>query len=109
MKTSYSLAILLFALIATTVFTSASQAFQEGRFSNQFDDLFADENEDLGPEYSFSGDFTVEQGKRTGTLNVILDIKDGWHGYSQKKLSGQSPTKIDVKPGAEFNLSLIHI
>ena len=104
MKTSYSLAILLFALIATTVFTSASQAFQEGRFSNQFDDLFADENEDLGPEYSFSGDFTVEQGKRTGTLNVILDIKDGWHGYSQKKLSGQSPTKIDVKPGAEFNI-----
>ena len=100
----------LIATILSVVFTMASPipsfSFQDSPFSGQFDDLLGDdfEDDDSSPEYAFSGDFTIEEGKRTGTLNVALDIKEGWHGYSQKELSGQSPTEIEVKPSNDFKV-----
>lgn len=104
MKTSYCFIYFWVVLFATTTIPIDGHAFQDTRFSNQFDDLFADGDDDLGPEYSFSGDFTVEQGKQTGTLNIVLEIKEDWHGYSQKELSGQSPTKINVESSEQFKV-----
>ena len=79
---------------------------QDAPWESQFNDLLpGGQQDDDGPEYQFSGNFSIDQGKRTGTLNVILDIKEGWHGYSQKKLSGQEPTVLDVKPAEAFKVT----
>ncbi|MEM9411840.1 MAG: cytochrome c biogenesis protein CcdA, partial [Planctomycetota bacterium] len=63
-----------------------------------------DESDD-SPEFVFSGHYTIDQGKKTGSLNVVLDIKKDWHGYSQKQLSGQEPTVLDVQPSKEFKVT----
>jgi len=82
----------LFGLWATQVSNGWAQEID----SIEFDELLQDD----GP-YTFSGDFSADQStdphsKRAGQLNVRLEIADGWHGYSQKELDGQSPTKIQV-------------
>ena len=65
-------------------------------------------DDDGSPAYEFSGDFTITKGDgtaaRSGELNVRLQIKDGWHGYSQKKLSGQAPTKIVVTESEQYRV-----
>ena len=70
----------------------------------EFEELLQDE----GP-YAFSGDFSADQisdanSKRAGQLNVRLEIQDGWHGYSQKKLKGQSPTIIQVTESTSYKV-----
>ena len=72
--------------------------------SLEFDDLLGD-----APPYTFSGDFSANQSsdptsKRAGQLNVRLEIADGWHGYSQKELEGQSPTKIQVTESTDYKV-----
>ena len=66
-------------------------------------------DEDDGPPYSFIGDFSATESSdagsnRTGQLNISLTIREGWHGYSQKKLDGQSPTKIQVAESDDFKV-----
>lgn len=57
------------------------------------------------PEYTFSGDFTLNEASRIGSLNITLDIKPDWHGYSQKKLAGQKPTKFTVTQSDQFKVT----
>ena len=57
------------------------------------------------PEYTFSGDFTLNEASRIGSLNVTLEIKPDWHGYSQKKMAGQKPTKFTVIPSDQFKVT----
>ncbi len=76
--------------------------------------LFQEEFQDLPgfgggfdgqPEYTFSGDFTLNEASRIGNLNITLDIKPDWHGYSQKKLAGQKPTKFTVTQSDQFQVT----
>ena len=60
---------------------------------------------DSTPEYTFEGDFTMNEASRDGHLNVTLNIKPQWHGYSQKKLAGQSPTKFKVTESEQFKVT----
>ena len=100
-KKSALLAALLFLLLAGWVHTPATA---QDDFQSQFSDLIGNMDDGI-PEYKFDGHFTVDKGTRNGTLNVILDIKPMWHGYSQKKLSGQYPTKIEVTPNDDFTIT----
>ena len=90
--------------IATIGFSLAPCVDAQDEFKSQFSDLIGGMDDGI-PEYQFTGNFTVDKGKRSGTLNVILDIKQDWHGYSQKQLSGQSPTKIEVADSDEFTIT----
>jgi len=90
----------LFGLWATQVSNGWAQEID----SIEFDELLQDD----GP-YTFSGDFSADQStdphsKRAGQLNVRLEIADGWHGYSQKELDGQSPTKIQVTESTDYKI-----
>ncbi len=62
-------------------------------------------NQDDEPAYSFAGDFSIVKGLRTGELNVRLKIKDGLHGYSQRELAGQAPTRIVVAESDQFKVA----
>ena len=90
----------LFGLWATQVSNGWAQEID----SIEFDELLQDD----GP-YTFSGDFSADQStappsKRAGQINVRLEIADGWHGYSQKKLEGQSPTTIKVTKSTDYKV-----
>ena len=90
----------LFGLWATQVSNGWAQEID----SIEFDELLQDD----GP-YTFSGDFSADQSttppsKRAGQINVRLEIADGWHGYSQKKLEGQSPTTIKITKSTDYKV-----
>ena len=72
-------------------------AQDEKPWSSQLSGLLEDSS-DEGPPFTLSGDFSVVQGSHTGTLNVAMQVKSGWYGYSQKELPGQFPTTINVSP-----------
>lgn len=46
--------------------------------------------------YTFSASFSTVEGQRIGRLDVTLTIEEGWHGYSQNDLAGQTATRITV-------------
>ncbi len=73
-------------------------------WESEFSDLLTKPADDA-PVYSFRGEFTVEKGTRLGILNIVLDLKPGWHAYSQKELKGQYPTSFGVKPGKQFKIA----
>ena len=95
---------LLFCLVGSLTAQLSTGLAQE------IDDLLAFEEmlQDDGP-YTFSGDFSADEAsdtnsKRAGQLNVRLEIADGWHGYSQRKLDGQTPTTIQVTESADYKV-----
>jgi thiol:disulfide interchange protein len=95
-----------FFAIAWALFCTPQIAVaQDNRFNNRlFGDLIESDDDD-SPEYTLSGDFTVEQGSRNGLLSVTMDIKPKWHAYSLNKLDGQTPTVITVTEGEQFRLT----
>ena len=103
----FRLALVLFAtLIASTAIVETNFAQDNSPF--EFGGLLENDTDD-GPPYGISGDFSVTKSgdegiAKTGQLNVRLVIKDGWHGYSQKKLAGQSPTKIQVTESEQYKV-----
>ena len=94
----------LFLMVATQIGTTPIAA-QDDPF--EFGGLLEDDD-DGSPAYTFSGDFSVTKNDDgqplSGELNVRLEIKEGWHGYSQKILSGQSPTKIIVAESSQYKI-----
>ena len=102
-NSTQTLTALLVLFVASTFF-AAPALCQDDEWRGSFSDLIEDED-DTGPEYKFSGDFTIEKGTQSGTLNIELDIKKGWHGYSQKQLSGQSPTVFNVSRSEKFRIT----
>ncbi len=93
---SASLLLCALALMVGSVSAQDSPFELGGLTSGGFDDGT--------PPYVFSGDFTLDQGTRNGKLNVKLKIKDGWHGYSQKKLDGQTPTVLNAAESADYKV-----
>ena len=56
------------------------------------------------PKYSFDGGFTLVENSRRGHLNVTLTIRPHYHGYSQKKRTGQMPTRITVAESDQYKV-----
>ena len=50
--------------------------------------------QDAEVPYEFEASFSIVEGSDFGKLDVTLTAADGWHGYSQKELDGQTPTEI---------------
>ena len=97
--------LLFFCLFASGVGVLPAVAQDnEQPWNSQLGGLFGGDGDD-SPEYELSGEFSVEDGTRQGTLAVTLQIKPDWHGYSQKQLDGQSPTKIKVAPSDNFRVT----
>ncbi len=90
-------------VFATLTLPTFALAVQEEPWKSEFSDLLSGQDTP-GPAFTLSGNFSVEKHTRSGVLNVILDIKDGWHGYSQRELAGQKPTRIAVAPGKQFRV-----
>ena len=81
---------LLFCLVGSLTVQLSNGMAQE----LELDDLLELEQFHEENPYSFSGDFSADRitdpnSKRAGQLNVRLEIQDGWHGYSQKKLKAK--------------------
>lgn len=81
-------------------------AQDEKPWNNQFNGLLGNStgSAEEGHPFTLSGGFSAIQGSRTGTLNVALKFKSGWHGYSQKELPGQFPTTINVATGSNVRV-----
>ena len=101
----------IFALLSSAAFLSSSSLLAQSDapggllLQDEFQDLPGFGGFDGLPEYSFSGDFTLNEAGRNGKLNITLDIKPEWHGYSQKKLAGQKPTKFTVVQSDQFKVT----
>ena len=84
--------------------TPVNKGWAQEISSFEFEEMLQDD----GP-YTFDGYFSAdeisnENSKRAGQLYVRLEIADGWHGYSQKKLNGQKPTTIQVAKSADYKV-----
>ena len=93
------------ALIWSGGLTSQVQlSAQDKPWNSQFGDMLQADDDDDGPVFKLAGDFTVEQGTTSGTLNITFDIKKGWHGYPQEEVDGQVPTTLTVKRSDLFEI-----
>lgn len=81
-----------FAWMPTQVVAQGEQSFR-----SPLSGLLGD-SADGSPPFTLSGGYSVVQGSRSGTLNVAMQLKSGWNGYSQKELPGQFPTTLNVAP-----------
>lgn len=97
-------------LVVLLALTSGMTIGQDGSSDLLQDPLFQElpgfEQFDNSPNYSLSGNFVLDgPNSRTGKLNVQLDIKLHWHGYSQNDLPGQKPTRFHVAESPDYKVT----
>ena len=92
----------LATICATLPQFTSHLAAQGEPWNSEFGDMLQDDGDDDTPVYTFQGNFSAEQGTRNGTLNIVLDIKKGWHAYPQEEVEGQAPTKLIMKKSDQF-------
>ena len=69
----------------------------------QFGGFGADASE--GQEVTFTTEFVVEEGKRSGELSVTAELAEGWHIYSQDQKKGPMPTVLKVADSKQYKLN----